>query len=96
MYSRTQDFAGEFAESLEKCDKIILTDIYPAREKPIPGVDSNLIFEKINNKNKLLCKYSELTDKISQADTDIVITMGAGDIDKLVDKIKTVLTEKYL
>ncbi len=96
LYSRTQDFADEFAASLENCDKIILTDIYPAREEPIPGVDSNIIFNKIKNPDKLLCKYSDLTDRVSETDTDIIITMGAGDIDRLVDKIKNVLTEKYL
>jgi UDP-N-acetylmuramate--alanine ligase len=96
LYSRTKDFADDFAESLENCDKIILTDIYPAREEPIPGVDSNIIFNKIKNTNKLLCKYSELTDKILKVDTDIIITMGAGDIDRLVRKIKNKLTEKYL
>ena len=96
LFSRTKDFADEFAESLELCNNIILTDIYPAREKPISGVDSNLILNKIKNINKTLCSYNNLVAEIEHIKTDIVITMGAGDIDRLVPKIKDILIKNHL
>jgi UDP-N-acetylmuramate--alanine ligase len=95
LYSRTNDFANEFAKSLELSDKVVLTDIYPAREEPIQGVDSNLIFKKIKNKNKILSSYNNLAQTIIDTDTDIVITMGAGDIDRLVPEIKRGLIKKF-
>lgn len=96
LFTRTKDFADEFAESLEFSDNIILTDIYPAREEPIPGVDSNLILDKINNTSKIYCSYNKLVNETLKANTDIIITMGAGDIDRLVPKIKKELQKKYL
>ncbi len=95
LYSRTNDFADDFANSLEQCDKVILTDIYPAREEPMPGVDSSLILKKINNSNKVLCKYNEVVNTVINIDSDIIITMGAGDIDRLVPEIKRGLMKKY-
>ena len=96
LFTRTKDFANEFASSLDLCDNIIITDIYPAREKPIPGVDSHLILDKIHNNNKLHCDYNELVNKAIEVNTDIIITMGAGDIDRLVPEIKKRLLKKYL
>lgn len=93
LYSRTRDFADEFANSLEILDDIILLPIYPAREKPIEGVSSNLIFDKINSVNKSICKKEDLIDKIGSSTFDIILTMGAGDIDQLVLPIKENLTQ---
>ena len=75
LFTRTKDFADEFAASLELCDNVILTDIYPAREEPIVGVDSNLILKKIKSVDTVLCKYNEIVDKAIEANTDIIITM---------------------
>ncbi len=95
LYTRTRDFADGFAASLDLCDQVILTDIYPAREEPIPGVESRLIFSKMKLKNKQLCSYNQVVNNVLKSDIDIVITMGAGDIDRLVPKIKKGLEEKY-
>ncbi|MDA3890291.1 MAG: UDP-N-acetylmuramate--L-alanine ligase [Salinivirgaceae bacterium] len=95
LFTRTRDFADAFAESLALCDNLILTDIYPAREKPINGVDSKMIFEKIKMKNKQLCAYNKLVSAVVNSDSELIITMGAGDIDRLVPQIKKGLLEKY-
>lgn len=93
LYSRTKDFAGEFANSLDLLDEIILLPIYPAREKAIEGVTSKLIFDKIKTNNKSYCSKEELIEKINSANFDIILTMGAGDIDQLVKPIREHLTE---
>jgi len=95
LYSRTRDFSDGFAESLSLFDAIILTDIYPARELPMEGVNSSLIFDKIKNANKLLCAYNNVVNEVLLQDATIIITMGAGDIDRLVHPIKKGLIEKY-
>lgn len=91
LYSRTKDFAEGFAESLEPLYEIILLDIYPAREKPIPGIDSGIILEKINNKNKSHCTKEQLLDTLESKEFDILLSIGAGDIESLVDDIKSKL-----
>jgi UDP-N-acetylmuramate--alanine ligase len=88
LYSRTRDFAEGFASSLDLLDEIVLLDIYPARELPIEGVSSEIIFDRIKNKNKRMCSKSELTSLASQFRPGIVIMMGAGDIDTLVEPVK--------
>ncbi len=88
LYTRTRDFAKEFAESLELLDEIILLDIYPAREEPIPGITSEVIYKKIKNKNKILCTKTELFRVLENKNPEILITLGAGDIDELVEPIK--------
>ncbi|PID88116.1 MAG: UDP-N-acetylmuramate--L-alanine ligase [Bacteroidia bacterium] len=88
LYSRTQDFAEDFAESLSLLDELILLDIYPARELPIPGVSSRLIFDKVQIDKKVLMSKEDIPDCINLSDTDILLTIGAGDIDRLVDKIR--------
>ena len=93
LFSRTRDFADGFANSLEVLDEIILLPIYPAREKPIEGVSSKLIFDKINSENKSLCSKEVLIDTINRSTFDIILTMGAGDIDQLVIPIKENLTQ---
>ena len=87
LYSRTKDFYAEFAESLSKLDDVILLDIYPARELPIKGVTSNLIHRKIKGKKSVLCKKEECLQELKYHNFDVVITIGAGNIDQLVNPI---------
>ncbi len=94
LFSRTRDFAKEFAKSLELLDSLILLDIYPAREFPIKGVSSKIIFDKVNIENKIICSKSELIDVLKQQDLQVVLTLGAGDIDRLVQPVKEYLETK--
>ncbi len=95
LYSRTRDFAEEFARSLEMLDCLILLDIYPAREAPIEGVNSGIIFKEVNLKQKYMCNYNELLNIIGNFKFDLLVTIGAGDIDKLVGPLeKRLKTEK--
>lgn len=94
LYSRTRDHAVAFAESLENLDVIILLDIYPAREDPIPGVSAEIIFNKIRSDNKVLCSKSDLIGMLDSLDFDILLTIGAGDIDRLVPEIRDHLIRK--
>lgn len=80
LYSRTRDFADQFAEALSEADSTILLDIYPAREQPIPGVTSRLIFDKITSPEKLLTDKENLIDTIKNSNFEILLTAGAGDI----------------
>ena len=96
LYSRTRDLAEDFARSLEKLDTILLLDIYPAREKPIQGVDSSMLLGMINHPDKLLCNKKELLELISDRKIEIFLTMGAGDIDQLVNKIEQILNNNHL
>ncbi len=93
LYTRTRDFADGFAESLDLLDELILLDIYPARELPIEGVDSNLILSKMKNKGRI-CSKDELIDQIKQSKIEVLLTLGAGDIDKLVEPIEQVLNQR--
>lgn len=88
LYSRTNDFYRDFAESLDLLDEIVLLDIYPARELPMAGVTSELIFNEIKNPNKTMCVKSELKDLAGNFKPGIVIMMGAGDIDTFVEPVK--------
>jgi UDP-N-acetylmuramate--alanine ligase len=90
LYSRTQDFADGFAESLDLLDELYLLDIYPARELPVEGVTSKLIYNKIKKAKKTLCKKEEVIELIKKNQPEILLTMGAGDIHQLVEPI-----EKY-
>lgn len=94
LYTRTRDFAEEFANSLEELDDLILLDIYPAREEPLPGVSSDLIFSRVDMKNKILCTREELPAIVTGMNTDVVITLGAGNIDVMVDPLKQLLLTK--
>jgi UDP-N-acetylmuramate--alanine ligase len=91
LYSRTRDFAEEFAKSLELLDELILLDIYPAREKPIEGVSSNIIFNKVNINKKIICSLENLVETISVKKPELLLTMGAGNIDSKVGQIKKLL-----
>lgn len=95
LFSRTRDFAGEFARSLELLDEVILLDIYPARELPVAGVDSQMLLEKIRLESKILCKKTELISLLSKKSMEVLITMGAGDIDALVRPISEALQHRY-
>ena len=88
LYSRTRDFAPAFAEALSLLDELILLDIYPARELPIKGVDSELILRDVKLKNKILCSKENLLPLLKEKHLDVLVTFGAGDIDKLVPLIK--------
>ena len=91
LFSRTKDFADDFAESLSKFDAIVLLDIYPARELPMEGVTSEWLLEKIDNPNKKILSKTELIHEIKTQNPEILVTMGAGDIGLEVSKIKTEL-----
>lgn len=91
LYTRTRDFAPEFAQALSLADKVILLDIYPAREEPIPGVDSDIIFKDITSKEKVLIAKEELMDFLGREDTDVLMTCGAGNIDRYVGPITEML-----
>jgi len=92
LYSRTKDFAAEFAKSLSLADELILLEIYPAREQPIPGVTSDIIFDKVTISPKMLITKSLLIDTIKKGDYEVLMTVGAGDIDTYIEEIKKVLS----
>ena len=94
LYSRTRDFATEFATELSKLDELILLDIYPAREQPIKGVDAELILNSVKLEQKTLCSSENLLPLLAEKQLDVIVTFGAGDIDKLVPKIKDFLKKK--
>ncbi|MDR1182751.1 MAG: UDP-N-acetylmuramate--L-alanine ligase [Bacteroidales bacterium] len=94
LYSRTRDFADEFARSLEELDHIILLDIYPARELPIKGVTSKMLLEKINNTEKVLLNEEQLLQYLEIIKPELLVTMGAGSIDRLVNVIKKTLNHE--
>lgn len=91
LFSRTRDFADEFAESLGRFDEVFLLDIYPARELPLEGIDSEWLLSKINSEEKQLVSKEELPGKIKQASAEIIVMMGAGDIGEEVEKVKNAL-----
>ena len=94
LFSRTRDFVDDFAEKLSQFDEVMLMDIYPAREKPIEGVDSQWLLEKINNPNKQLVKREELSAKIITSKAKIVLMLGAGDIGNEVETVKRTLEDE--
>ena len=96
LYTRTRDFIDEFAQSLSLLDELILLDIYPAREEPIPGITSQVIFDKVTISNKTLCTKDQLLDIMETGDYDVVLTLGAGDIDRLVEPVQKMLEKKYV
>ena len=93
LYSRTRDFAQEFAQELSKLDRVILTPLYPAREKPIAGVDSNLIFKNISNKRKIICQKKDLVSVLKNEIPEVLLLMGAGDISQQTKSIENFLLE---
>ncbi|MEF9949783.1 MAG: cyanophycin synthetase, partial [Mucinivorans sp.] len=93
LYSRTRDFAPEFAKALSMADRVILLPIYPARELPIPGVNSQIIYQAIECE-KMMCEKNELAQLLAQTSTDVVLTVGAGDIDTLRQEVARVIAQK--
>jgi UDP-N-acetylmuramate--alanine ligase len=93
LYTRTRDFAPEFAEALSGADRVILTEIYPAREKPIEGVTSDIIFKQIKATDKTICERKDLLNMIKNRNFEVLMTLGAADLDLLLPDIKRILTE---
>ena len=94
LYTRTRDFAEGFAQSLSMVDELMLLDIYPARELPIEGVTSQIIFDKVTIGKKTLLKKEEVLDFLKGKEIDILVTFGAGDIDRLIVPIEEMLKER--
>ncbi|MEX1187648.1 MAG: UDP-N-acetylmuramate--L-alanine ligase [Bacteroidia bacterium] len=92
LFSRTRDFMDEFAQSLSVLDEVYLMDIYPAREKPIEGISSAALLEKITCKNKQVLSAQELPEALKLNRPEVLLTMGAGDIDQVVEPIKKILS----
>ena len=93
LFSRTRDFADDFAKSLSAFDEIILLDIYPARELPMEGINSQWLMDKMINTNKKLVAKNDLIARILESDATIIVTIGAGDIGELVPSIKKAINE---
>lgn len=91
LFSRTRDFMNEFANELSKFNEIVLMKIYPARENPINGIDSNALLNKINSNNKKLLERRDLISHIVKSKAEVIVVMGAGDISNEVDKIKNAI-----
>ena len=94
LYTRTRDFAPEFARALSGVDKLILLDIYPAREEPIEGVSSELIFKDLSCPQRIMLHKSELMDYLRSEPLDVLMTLGAGDIDRFIGPITKLLEER--
>lgn len=94
LYTRTRDFADDFAKALSGVDKLILLDIYPAREEPIPGVTSEIIFDKVTAPEKVLMTKEELMDYLRNEPVDTLITFGAGNIDRFIGPITEMLRKR--
>jgi UDP-N-acetylmuramate--alanine ligase len=88
LFSRTRDFAREFGIELSKLDELIMLDIYPAREKPIEGVSSNIILKEVSIEKKMICSREDLIPVLDRGEREIIVTMGAGDIDRLVEPLE--------
>jgi UDP-N-acetylmuramate--alanine ligase len=88
LYTRTRDFLDGFAAALDELDEVLLLDIYPARELPIPGISSERILEKMSNSNKKLLHKADVINELKKQDIEILLTLGAGDIDTLVETVR--------
>ena len=91
LYSRTRDFMDEFAEVLANADELILLGIYPAREEPIPGISSECLLEKVKLSDKKLVSKTRLTNLVSNEKPELLVTMGAGDIDRFVEPLEKMI-----
>jgi UDP-N-acetylmuramate--alanine ligase len=94
LFSRTRDFADAFAKALDKLDECILLPIYPARELPMEGVNSEMLLQKMTLPNKQLIQMSQLVDVLETHALEVVMTMGAGDIDTMIAPIKSMILNK--
>lgn len=95
LYTRTRDFAAEFSEALSAADTVIMPEIYPAREKPIPGVDSQMVLKKVKSKNKTYCERKNLLNLIKNSNFEVLMTLGAADLNVLLPEICHILTSKH-
>jgi UDP-N-acetylmuramate--alanine ligase len=95
LFSRTRDFAEGFSQSLSLADELLLMDIYPARELPIAGVDSDMIFKDIKSPVKIRCSKNDLMQKLDSLEIEVLATVGAGDIDTFIEPIRKMLEKKY-
>lgn len=95
LYSRTRDFAEGFSQSLSMADEVLLMDLYPAREQPIPGVSSDMLFDAITSTVKVRCTKNDVVQRLEDMDVEVIATIGAGDIDTCVKPIKELLESKY-
>ena len=95
LYTRTRDFAPDFADALSEADEVIMPEIYPARELPIPGVNSELILNDVKAQKKSFCMRKDLLNMIKNRNFDILITLGAADIDRLLPEIEDILNQRY-
>ena len=95
LYTRTRDFYKDFANSLSLLDEVILCDIYPAREQPIPGVTSKLIYDNLKpGVEKSMIHKEDVLDLVKNRDFDVLVILGAGDLDNYVPQITKILEEK--
>lgn len=94
LYTRTRDFAPEFAEALSGADEVIMPEIYPARELPIPGVDTHIILDSVTSPEKCYCERKDLLNLIKNRNFDILMTLGAADIDRLLPDINNILDHR--
>jgi UDP-N-acetylmuramate--alanine ligase len=94
LFTRTRDFAKEFSKSLSLADELLLMDIYPAREEPIAGVTSDMLFKDITSLVKIRCSKKDLLQRLEDMEVEVVATVGAGDIDTFVKPIKELLSSK--
>ncbi len=94
LFTRTRDFAEGFSKSLSLADEVLLMDIYPAREEPIPGVTSDMLFKDITSPVKIRCSKKDVMQKLEDLDIEVLATVGAGDIDTFVKPIKEFLNRK--
>ena len=93
LYTRTRDFAPEFAEALSAADRVIMTEIYPAREKPIEGVDSQMVLKDVKSKNKEFCERKNLLNLIKSSNFEVLMTLGAADLNVLLPDICRIVTK---
>lgn len=96
LYSRTRDLADQFAQVLGTLDELVMMPIYPAREKPILGVTSSMVLRKVDSMSKYLCTPDQVLELVPALCPDVVVTLGAGDIDRLVPRLEKVLREQLL
>lgn len=94
LYTRTRDFAEDFAKALSGLDKLILLDIYPAREEPIPGVTSRIIFDDVTCPEKVMIEKESLMDYLAGEDIDVLVSFGAGNIDRFIEPITEMLSAR--
>jgi UDP-N-acetylmuramate--alanine ligase len=94
LYTRTRDFADEFAEALSHADRVIMPEIYPARELPIEGVSTYSILDKVKSKEKIYCERKDLLELIKNSNFEILMTLGAADIDRMLPDIVRELSSR--